>query len=250
MVLSTSYRINTKPNFYLTQTVSVIIPAYNEAVGVTRVIEAIRSTAFISEIIVVDDGSHDQTAANALKAAQGDPRVQVISHPVNLGKGQAIYTGARACNNSIVVMLDADLTGLKPEHIYSLVKPVLESRMDMTLGIFRGGKLASDFSHWATPWLSGQRCFRLELLRYVNREAAAGYGLETALTIAAKQQDWRCAEIIWRGVSHPPSEFHRGKWQGILTRSKMYAQILRAWYIATSRQWVGKFLKNPLGMHL
>lgn len=250
MVLSTSYNINTKPNFYLSQTVSVIIPAYNEAAGITRVIQAIRNTAFISEIIIIDDGSKDNTGAMALIAAQGDPRVQVITHPVNLGKGQAIYNGARACRNSVVVMLDADLIGLTPEHVYNLVKPVLESRVDMTLGIFRRGNFVSDLSHWVTPWLSGQRCFRLELLRYVNREAAAGYGLETALTIAAKQRDWRCAEIIWRGVSHPPSEFHRGKWQGILTRAKMYAQILRAWYIATSRQWVGKYLKNPLEMHL
>lgn len=250
MVLSTSYEVNTRPNYYLSQTVSVIIPSYNEAAFIAGVMEAIRVTAFISEIIVVDDGSRDRTGEMVLKASRGDSRLKIITHPVNLGKGQAFLTGAAACNNPIVVMLDADLMGLKPEHITALVKPVMESRADMTVGIFRGGKLASDFSHWATPWLSGQRCFRLDLLRHIDREAAAGYGLETALTIAAKQRDWRIAHIEWRGVSHPSSEFHRGKISGFLNRAKMYSHILRAWYIASSRQWVGKYLKNPLELHL
>jgi len=250
MLLSSSANIATKPNFYLSQTISVIIPSYNEAAFIATVMDAIRHSTFISEIIVVDDGSRDQTGAMVVKAAQGDPRVQVITHPINLGKGQAFFTGVAACNNSMIVMLDADLVGLKPEHIYSLVKPVLESRADMTLGIFKGGNLASDFSHWATPWLSGQRCFRKELLRYVDREAAAGYGLETALTIAAKRQGWQSVKIIWRGVSHPPSEFHRGKLKGVLTRAKMYGQICRAWYIVNSRHLVGKYIKNPLELHL
>ncbi|MBN1535279.1 MAG: glycosyltransferase family 2 protein [Anaerolineales bacterium] len=246
MSFSSAQQINTRPNYYLSQTVSVIIPAYNEAAGIAKIIDVIRNTAFVSEIIVVDDGSHDQTGRVALNAAQDDPRVKVITHPVNLGKGKAIFSGARACKNSIVVMVDADLTGLKPEHFNRLIKPVMESRVDMTLGIFRGGKLASDFSHWATPWLTGQRCFRRELLRYVNRDAAEGYGFETALTMAAKQRNWQCEQIYWRGVSHPPSEFHRGKYQGIMTRARIYSHILRAWYIATSYRWVGKYLKNPL----
>ncbi len=250
MVLISSHQVDTKPNFLLSQTASVIIPAYNEEAGIARVIDAIRNTAFISEIIIVNDGSCDQTGVLALKAAQVDSRVQVITHPINLGKGQAIFSGARACKNSVVVTLDADLIGLMPEHVYALVKPVIESRADMTLGIFKGGKLVTDISHWATPWLSGQRCFRLDMLRYVSREAATGYGLETALTVAAKQRDWRCDHIAWRGVSHPPSEFHRGRWRGFITRARMYAQILRAWYIATSRQWVGKYLRSPLGFLL
>jgi glycosyltransferase involved in cell wall biosynthesis len=247
MELSSSQQIDTKPNYYLSQTISIIIPAYNEASGIIKVIDAIRSTAFISEIIIVDDGSHDQTGALALEAAKTDPRIQVITHPVNRGKGQAFFSGLAACRNSIIVTLDADLIGLKPEHIYRLVKPVLESRADMTLGIFRGGKLITDFSHWATPWLSGQRCFRSEMLRFVNREAATGYGLETAITVAAKQRDWRVDHVVWKGVSHPPSEFHRGRLRGLITRLGMYTQIIRAWYVATSRQWVGKFLRSPLG---
>jgi glycosyltransferase involved in cell wall biosynthesis len=250
MLSPSSQKIDTKPNFYLTQTISAIIPAYNEASGITGVINVIRSSAFINEIIVVDDGSGDQTGALALEASKVDPRIQVITHPINRGKGQAFFSGVSACKNSIVITVDADLIGLKPEHIYSLVKPVLESQADMTLGIFRGGSLITDLSHWATPWLSGQRCFRLEMLRHVSRDAAAGYGLETAISVAAKQRDWRVDHIIWRGVSHPPSEFHRGRMKGIMARICMYSQILRAWYIATSRQWVGKYLKSPLGFLL
>jgi glycosyltransferase involved in cell wall biosynthesis len=250
MVMPYSYQIDTKPIFVLSHTVSVIIPAFNEATGIARVIDVLRRTAFISEIIVVDDGSKDQTRVIALQAAQEDARIQVITHTVNQGKGQSIFSGAHSCKNSIIVTLDGDLIGLKPEHIYALVKPVLEGKADMTLGIFKHGKLASDFSHWATPWLSGQRCFRLELLRHISPEAASGYGLETALTVVAQQKKWRCQHITWYGVSHPPSEFHRGKWRGFITRARMYAQILRAWYITTARSRVGKYLRSPLGFLL
>lgn len=246
MGLSSSQQIYTKPICLLSPTVSVIIPAFNEARSIARVIDIVRQTSFTSEIIIVDDGSTDGTGKIASAAAENDSRIRVISHPVNLGKGQAVFNGALVCSNSIIMTLDADLIGLKPEYLVQLAKPVMESKADMTLGIFRGGKLMSDLSHWITPWLSGQRCFRLGMLNYVSKEAAAGYGFETALTLAAKQRDWRCQQIIWYGVSHPPSEYHRGRWRGMKTRAKMYSQILRAFYIITSRQWIGKYLKIPL----
>ncbi|NMC11645.1 MAG: glycosyltransferase family 2 protein [Chloroflexi bacterium] len=250
MGLYSSQQIDTKPIFILSPTASVIIPAYNEERRISSVINVVRDTAFISEIIIVDDGSRDRTGEIAREAASIDSRIKLVSHPTNLGKGQAVFSGARICRNSIIITLDADLVGLTAEHIFNLVKPVMESKTDMSLGIFRGGKLASDLSHWATPWLTGQRCFRLSMLRYINMDAAAGYGFETAMTVAAKQQDWRCQQIFWRGVSHPPSEFHRGRLRGIVTRAKMYTQILRAWYIANSKHWIGKHLRIPMEFHL
>ncbi len=86
-------------------------------------------------------------------------------------------------------------------------------------------------SHGLTPGLTGQRCFRVELLEHLDWNAAQGYGLETALTFTTQKMGWRIQRVYWKGVSHPPSEFHRGLIKGLLGRVKMYWQIGRAWWL-------------------
>jgi hypothetical protein len=107
----------------------------------------------------------------------------------------------------------------------------------MTIGLFRGGNIFTDLPHWITPWLTGQRCLRSAILKYVSQEAATGYGFEIALTIAARQGGCRTRIVPLKGVWHPPSEFHRGYWYGIRWRVRMYGQILRAWYIANRERY-------------
>jgi hypothetical protein len=121
--------------------------------------------------------------------------------------------------------------------VAALIEPVLDRRAEMTLGIFVGGHINTDFSHWATPFLTGQRGMRADLLKYVSREAAAGYGFEMALTVAANQNGCRTRIVPLKGVWHPPSEFHRGLWLGVNRRMRMYSQVTRAWYIATGERY-------------
>lgn len=104
--------------------VSVIVPAYNEAATLFRNVSRLgahldRST-FTSEIIVVDDGSTDDTAAEAIRLADGRPDVKVVEHQANFGLGQAIKSGLRAASGDIIVTFDADLS-YDPEHIDRLV---------------------------------------------------------------------------------------------------------------------------------
>ncbi len=207
--------------------VAAIIPAYNEARRIGAVLEVLRGVSLLSEIIVVDDGSTDDTAEVVRRAAAADPRLRLVRHEKNLGKGQAIFTACATTRAPYLLLLDADLQGLTPSHVEALIRPLLEGRADMTLGVFRGGRFNTDLSHWLTPWLSGQRCLRAELLQDVHREAAAGYGFETALTVAVAQKGYRTRRVPLRGVWHPPSEFHRKR--GLIWRMRMYRQIVRAW---------------------
>lgn len=222
--------------------VSVVIPAYNEADRIHHVLQSLSGIDYIDEITVVDDGSIDDTTMVVNEYRNRDPRIVLITNPSNMGKGQTVFSGVQNSRNPVILMLDADLQNLTSEQIDHLCQPVLNGQQDMTIGVFKKGYWASDLSHWITPWLSGQRCLRAEMFKEINPEAASGYGLETALTIASHQYQWRVKRINLVGVSHPPSEIHRGSFKGFFNRMKMYFQIIRSWYISTTK----KILKSEL----
>lgn len=95
-------------------TYSFIIPAFNEAQDIGRAIAAVCAYATRLaepfEVLVVDDGSTDDTAAAAAQAAHGDPRVRVIRLDTNQGKGAAVRTGILAASGAWRIFLDADLS--------------------------------------------------------------------------------------------------------------------------------------------
>ncbi len=162
--------------------IAAIIPTYNEEINVAGVLEVLHATSILDEVILVDDGSSDRTVEILRQAASMDQRFRVIQHEKNSGKGQAIFTGWAATTAPILLLLDADLKNLTPDHLQALLDPVINHQTDMTLGLFRGGHFSTDLSHATTPFLTGQRGLRAELLKYVSREASAGYGFEVALT--------------------------------------------------------------------
>jgi hypothetical protein len=213
-------------------TIAAIIPAFNEAKMIGGVLEVLHRVDSLNEIIVVDDGSKDATSKIVQKFSERDGRLRLIRNPKNLGKGQAVFTGFRATQAPYLLMLDADLIHITPQHVLDLMQPVLEGQADMTLGLFRGGYWATDLAHALTPWLTGQRCLRAELCKSISGRAAAGYGLETAMTVAAHQHGWRCQKVILHGAMHPPGEMHRGILRGFLNRGKMYLTIGVAWCLA------------------
>lgn len=110
--------------------ISVIIPAFNESEGIQNVIRQIRTVVNTldknHEIIVIDDGSNDNTAQNAHKAG-----AKVIQHPYNIGNGAAIKTGVRHARGSILVTIDGDGQH-NPEDIIKLVNKI--GTYDMVVG--------------------------------------------------------------------------------------------------------------------
>lgn len=221
------YKPQTKP------LIAAIIPTYNEEINVAGVLEILHATSILDEIILVDDGSSDRTVEILLQAASMDSRYRVIQHEKNGGKGQAIFTGWAATCAPILLLLDADLKNLTPAHIQDLLDPIINHRADMTLGLFRGGHFSTTFSHILTPFLTGQRGLRAEILKYVSREASAGYGFEVALTMAARHKGYRKQVVHLDGVWHPSSESRseRGFWYGAIWKARMYGQIIRAWWL-------------------
>jgi glycosyltransferase involved in cell wall biosynthesis len=106
--------------------ITVIIPAYNEEETIGEVIRAL--SRFKCEILVVDDGSYDETA----KVAK-DAGAKVISHSKNKGYLEALRTGFKHATGDIVVTMDADGQH-SAEDVPRLLEPILDERADMVIG--------------------------------------------------------------------------------------------------------------------
>ncbi|SDE53270.1 Glycosyl transferase family 2 [Thermus arciformis] len=201
-------------------TATVLIPAYNEEATVAQVVRVAKEAGF--PVVVADDGSTDETARRALEAG-----ARVVRLPENRGKGGAIAEGLKAVATPFVLLLDADLLGLKPEHLHALLLPVARGEAEMTVGVFQGGRLSTDLAMRLTPFLSGQRALATEALRGVPGLAGARYDLELLLTRHAKRRGWRVRYLPLPGVSQVMKEEKRGLLKGLLHRLRMYWEILR-----------------------
>ena len=135
---------------------SVILPAKNEADGLRRVLPAIRARHPEAELIVVDDGSTDDTVAVAKKYG-----VRIVTHPRSLGNGAAIKSGARAAHGDVIVFMDADGQH-RPEDISRLLAELIGG-CDMVVGArsitSQAGAhraVANTFYNWLATWMVGQ----------------------------------------------------------------------------------------------
>ncbi|HET9692162.1 MAG TPA: glucosyl-3-phosphoglycerate synthase [Acidimicrobiales bacterium] len=119
------------------RTVSVVIPARDEAATVGGVVGAIRSslmgpTRVVDEVVVVDDGSTDATAevaadagATVVRAGEVLPEVAGAGHPGGQGKGQALWRGVHVSSGDVVAFCDADIRDFDPAMVLGVVGPLL-----------------------------------------------------------------------------------------------------------------------------
>jgi glycosyltransferase involved in cell wall biosynthesis len=118
---------------------SVVMPVYNEASTLEAAIRRLRSVPLDVELICVDDGSTDGSAA-VLRALEAEGTVdRFIAHPRNRGKGAAVRTGAAAATGDVIVIQDADLE-YDPFDLPRLLEPIADGRADAVYGSrFLGG---------------------------------------------------------------------------------------------------------------
>lgn len=222
--------------------VAVVIPAKNEAERIAATIASVRNIPVVDMVLVVDDGSTDDTGVLARSAGAG-----VVVHDRNQGKARAMQTGANAIARleqpssdppRALLFIDADLAD-SAVHSAPLLEPVLSGSADMSIALLprqhqvAGGhgrvvSLARAGIVRGTGWTPSQP---LSGIRCLTREAfdaavplALGWGVETALTI-----DLLC--LGFRIVEVPCELFHRvsgADLAGQLHRAAQYRDVARA----------------------
>ena len=172
---------------------SVILPAKNEAAGLRKVLPMIRALQPDAELLVVDDGSTDDTVVVARSFG-----ARVISHPRGLGNGAAIKSGARAALGDVIVFMDADGQH-RPEDISRLLAE-LDAGNDMVVGarsvVSQAGAhraIANTFYNWLATWMVGQtvsdltsgfRAVKTSLFRKYLYLLPNGFSYPTTITMS------------------------------------------------------------------
>lgn len=202
--------------------ISCLIPAYNEAVRIGFVLDAALHHPLIDEVIVIDDGSTDDTARIA--ARQG---VRLLHMARNGGKTRALAAGIALSTGDTLLFLDADLTGLTAGDITRLIRPVACGQADTAISLRRN---APFLWRWiGLDYISGERVLprtmiegHLDRLGQLPRFGAEVY-LNT-LWIAARP---RIAVVRWDRVESPSKSRKRGLLAGLRADALMIADIVR-----------------------
>jgi len=203
--------------------VSVVVPAYNEAGRIGAVLRPIVSSRLVDEVIVIDDGSDDDTA----EEAKCFP-VLVVSLPENRGKAAALDVGVSYAKHDTLLFLDADLVGLTTAHVEKLINRYVEEELDMAVGVFANGRKNTDIAQWINPFASGQRVLSRRHWELAKKNVEEmDYGIEMTLSKLAAKEGWRKEHIKLEGVTHVLKEEKRGFTKGILDRLKMYGDMLK-----------------------
>src|SRR5450631_507156 len=111
--------------------VSCVICAYNEVERLRNVLDIVAEHPLFDEVIVVNDGSTDETD----ELVRSYSTIRLLSYQKNRGKTYALSQGIRASCDGLIMLLDADLSGLTAADLYSLAEPVLGGSADMSMSL-------------------------------------------------------------------------------------------------------------------
>jgi glycosyltransferase involved in cell wall biosynthesis len=196
--------------------VSFLVPAYDEAATIREVLERIAALELDAQVVVVDDGSRDDTAAIAEAAGA------TVIRQANQGKGAAIRRAIREAEGDICVIQDADME-YDPADVPALIEPIVRGAADVVFGSrLRGGKPQRAFLFWhlvGNRFLSlvtnalfnttlsdmetGYKAFRTEILRSLDLREN-GFGIEPEITGKVCKRKLRIYElpISYYGRTH------------------------------------------------
>lgn len=217
-----------------TKKISVVMAAYNEEPRIAEVLKVIDNHQLIDEVIVINDGSKDNTSGVAKRF-----NVKLIENEKNMGKTLTVKRGIEASKNDLIMMLDADLVGLDSDSITKLAKPVLDGLVDWTISLRQNS--AGIMKLLKMDWISGERVIPKDLLLdpFIWSRPEIGFGLETLMNMSllSKKKTFRSVYLPELSIINKSKKI--GKIAGIKAEFKMFSQIFKIlpWY-----KMIGQFL--------
>src|SRR5450432_1375290 len=112
-----------KSNADIEPCLSVVMPVFNEAATVDEVIKTVLAQRPVQQLVIVDDCSTDRTWNKLQPLAQNEPRIKLVRHEINQGKGAALRTGFTHAASPIVIIQDADLE-YDPAEYHRVIAPI------------------------------------------------------------------------------------------------------------------------------
>ena len=224
---------------------SVVMPCYNEENTVKEALSGVLDSPWVSEVILIDDGSTDATVDNALRVV--DDRLRVIRQPRNRGKGAAVRRGFDEASADFVVIQDADLE-YDPRDYGRLLEPLISGQADVVFGSrfitdrphrvlyfwhYVGNKILTMASNAftnlnLTDMESGYKVFRLDVVKALDLKEDR-FGIEPEITAKVAKGRWRVYEV---GVSYSGRTYAEGKkigWRDGVHAGRCIIQYSRTW---------------------
>ncbi|HEX3627312.1 MAG TPA: glycosyltransferase family 2 protein [Verrucomicrobiae bacterium] len=209
---------------------SVVMPVFNESETIASVVKNVLTQRPVQQLVIVDDCSTDGTWDKLEPLAQNEPRIKLVRHPVNQGKGAALRSGFSEATSPFVIVQDADLE-YDPAEYYRLLTPALAGKADVVFGsrfigsdahrvLFYwhslGNKLLTTLSNMAsglnlTDMEVCYKLFRREIIQNVRVEENR-FGFEPEITAKVARMKVRIYEV---GVSYYGRTYAEGKKIGL-----------------------------------
>jgi glycosyltransferase involved in cell wall biosynthesis len=208
------------------QNLSVVMPAYNEAPTISKVVRAVLAQPMVAELIIVDDCSTDGTREVLQSLAEYEPQIRYFEHGENLGKGAALRTGISKATADFIIIQDADLE-YDPAEYGKLLAPLLSNKADAVFGSrfigseahrvlyfwhSIGNKILTLFSNMATnlnltDMETCYKVFRRELIQSISISESR-FGFEPEITAKLSRRKVRLYEVA---VSYYGRTYEEGK---------------------------------------
>ena len=203
---------------------SVVVPCYNEAETVKELLTRVLESPWVFEVLVIDDGSSDETLAKSRSLS--DHRVRVLEQPRNMGKGAAVRRGFKEATADFVIIQDADLEYDPGEYGY-LLEYLLSGQADVVFGSrfitnrphrvlyfwhALGNRLLTTASNAMTnlnltDMETCYKMFRREVLETLDLREDR-FGIEPEITARVAKGNWRIYEV---GISYAGRTYADGK---------------------------------------
>ncbi|GAB4137097.1 MAG: glycosyltransferase family 2 protein [Thermogutta sp.] len=206
---------------------SVVVPVYNEEATIDEILRRIIDAPVNKEVLVVNDGSSDGTATK-LQAWKDHPRIRILEHPRNRGKGAALRTAFAEVRGDVVIIQDADLE-YDPSEYSALLQPIVDGEADVVYGsrfVSEGPHRVLYFWHYVanrcittlsnmftdlnlTDVETCHKAFRREVIETIRDTLKENrFGIEIELTAKVAKRGYRIFET---GVRYYGRTYQQGK---------------------------------------